>query len=175
MKKISGILPADKRITTVDLRSGGTARPGMPSFGRPVGPSPEARTAFFANQAAMQRLQDQRELASKRDQQAAIVKRMADQFFVQESHTDSVRSYRSPVEQPMLSQTDIISPMVRSSRENLPLQMGEPSTIGSAMTEMPSAVATNGNSASGNSSGANDKSVDPRDQLVAGQHLDVRA
>ena len=35
MDKISGILPASPRITSVDLKNSGTARSGMPSYGRP--------------------------------------------------------------------------------------------------------------------------------------------
>lgn len=37
MEKISGILPASSRISTVDLQSSGSVRPGAPSYGRPVG------------------------------------------------------------------------------------------------------------------------------------------
>ena len=35
MDKISSILPASPRVTNVDLKSSGTARSGMPSYGRP--------------------------------------------------------------------------------------------------------------------------------------------
>ncbi|MCH2534587.1 MAG: hypothetical protein MK008_09120 [Bdellovibrionales bacterium] len=37
MEKISGILPATSRVSTVDLQSSGSVRPGAPSYGRPVG------------------------------------------------------------------------------------------------------------------------------------------
>lgn len=39
MEKISGILPATSRVSTVDLESSGSVRPGAPNYGRPVGTS----------------------------------------------------------------------------------------------------------------------------------------
>ncbi|MEI7973957.1 MAG: hypothetical protein WCH11_06280 [Bdellovibrio sp.] len=37
MEKISGILPSRPRLKSVDLQSAHPIRPGVPSFGRPVG------------------------------------------------------------------------------------------------------------------------------------------
>lgn len=39
MEKISGILPATSRVSTVDLASSGSVRPGAPDYGRPIGSS----------------------------------------------------------------------------------------------------------------------------------------
>jgi len=65
MEKISGILPATSRITSVDLKSGPAARSGGPSFGRPQGLSTVA--------------QRQADIEAR---QLAVVDQLANDFFV---------------------------------------------------------------------------------------------
>lgn len=84
MNKISGILPANARVTTVDLKNSGTQRAGMPSFGRSMGVSSaqerenERTTAARANEA----LKNQKDIRSTQlDPKAEIVQRLADDFF----------------------------------------------------------------------------------------------
>lgn len=157
MKKISGIIPADKRITTVDLRSGGAMRPGMPSFGRRIGSSPLQRPEFHTTQQAMDKFRNQLHLDSVRDHQAAIVSKMANQFFVREGHEENAPRPRLEPEQMKMNEVhdiergetpEIVSPEIRNSRTDL--------------------------SGSLNNTVQTD-SKDPGDQLVSGQHLDVHA
>jgi hypothetical protein len=84
MEKISGILPSNARVTTVDLRNAGTSRAGMPSFGRSVGISTvqqreiERATAAKANDVhkSQMNIRD-----TEKDPKAEIVQRLADDFF----------------------------------------------------------------------------------------------
>lgn len=39
MEKISGILPSNSRLTSVDMKDSAAVRPGIPSFGRNIGES----------------------------------------------------------------------------------------------------------------------------------------
>lgn len=84
MNKISSILPANARVTTVDMRNSGVSRPGSPSFGREVGMSTPAQrkaeleTAMKAsNEFKTQMYVRNEEL----DPKSKIVQNMADNFF----------------------------------------------------------------------------------------------
>jgi len=101
MEKISSILPATSRVTTVDLRNSGSIRGGMPTFGREVGVTAAAAqqaqqkeaatlalsrnqpdvltTAARANQTLSEQMQMR---TSKMDPKADIVKKMAENFFM---------------------------------------------------------------------------------------------
>jgi hypothetical protein len=86
MQKISGILPANARVTTVDMKASGVARPGMPSWGREVG-VPIAAEKKMQNDAAakasfVHKEQMQLREGSAKDPHVAIVEKMAENFFV---------------------------------------------------------------------------------------------
>lgn len=95
MEKISGILPATARVTTVDLKSGGAARSGAPSFGREVGVSSifERRmakeTAPVANQIHQEQLNIRNTVI---DPKAEIVQRMSDNFFMKKNKSDGLET-----------------------------------------------------------------------------------
>lgn len=84
MEKISGILPATARITTVDLKNSGTARSGMPSFGRDVGLSSVTQRRL-ANRAGDLHKEQMEWRHKSQDPKAEIVQRMADNFFMRKS------------------------------------------------------------------------------------------
>jgi len=82
LQKISGILPSSARVTSVDLRESGAARPGAPNFGRPIGESNLMNNSI--TRSAHRALQQHNELSSKRtkeQQQAQEIQKMADEFF----------------------------------------------------------------------------------------------
>lgn len=86
MQKISGILPANARVTTVDMKASGVARPGMPSWGREVG-VPIAAEKRMQQEAAtkasiVHKEQMQLREGSAKDPHVAIVEKMTENFFV---------------------------------------------------------------------------------------------
>lgn len=87
MEKISGILPASARITSVDLKNSGVARSGSPSFGRPQGSSSVVRKQQDVFQSAAERhseamsLRHPSQMAAK-DPQVAIVEKISSDFFM---------------------------------------------------------------------------------------------
>lgn len=84
MDKISGIVPASSRITSVNLRDSQTMRPGAPSFGAPVGKAAinggnlptTAEKAVAAHNALMSR-------RSGDAHKPEIIRDMANRFFMQ--------------------------------------------------------------------------------------------
>lgn len=85
MEKISGILPATARITSVDMRNSGVARSGTPGFGRELGVSTVAAKNAALETAAKANLthKDQIQMRNtESDPKSEIVRRMADSFFV---------------------------------------------------------------------------------------------
>ncbi len=80
MEKISGILPASTRVTSVDLKSSGAVRSGTPNYGRPVGVSSAARREMEA-EARAQSLHHKQMQKRAMDPQTEIVNKMADNFF----------------------------------------------------------------------------------------------
>lgn len=89
MEKISRILPSSPRVTSTDMRNSGVARPGMPSFGRPVGVSalakPEVNISARASEelAGLKQMREPNQLP--KDPKAAIVDRIANDFFMRKS------------------------------------------------------------------------------------------
>ena len=82
MQKLSGILPSSARITSVDMRGSGAARPGSPSYGRPVGESNLEKNAIVRH--AHRALKRHREMVDARSQvqvNSDIVKNLSDGFF----------------------------------------------------------------------------------------------
>jgi hypothetical protein len=94
MEKISGILPASSRITSVDLRNSGVARSGTPSFGRPTGTSAPAEREIETARMAMERHGEIMELRepNRKDEQLAIVDKIADDFFMRKGRPDQVQN-----------------------------------------------------------------------------------
>ncbi len=86
MQKISGILPANARVTTVDMKASGVARPGMPSWGREVGVPIAAEKKMQMDAAAkasfVHKEQMQLREGAAKDPHVAIVEKMAENFFV---------------------------------------------------------------------------------------------
>lgn len=81
MEKISNIVRGSPRVSSVDLKSASAVRPGVPSFGRPIGESPANidREGTTASRAAALHTQmsERRQAGPER-----IVEAMAEQFFV---------------------------------------------------------------------------------------------
>jgi hypothetical protein len=77
VEKISGILPASRRITTVDLRGSGSVRAGTPNFGRPQGVSAAAQVASGADVG-----QVGSQISEQLENQLASIDRISREFFV---------------------------------------------------------------------------------------------
>ncbi len=163
VEKISRVLPADKRITTVDMRHSGFARPGSPGFGREVGPMPGRRRELDTAKRAVERFDEEMRVRHE-SAKAAMVSRMADQFFVREGRDENAQPARSSRElqggltaagaRQLESQIrngegpEVTPPEMRQTRIDMPVQIGETTQA---------------------------KSTETGDQLVSGQNLDVRA
>lgn len=91
MEKISRILPPSPRVTSADLRNSGVARPGAPSFGRPVGVSALATPRFDGMARASEELREfraQREPTYNKDPKSQIVERISREFFSKAPKTE---------------------------------------------------------------------------------------
>lgn len=110
MEKISSIIASSPRVSAVDLKESGTARPGSPTFGRPEGvatqrdSAPPVETARRANGAH----QTQMDWRSKESHQAAIAADMSNKFFMK-AKPEPVEPQRSVAEMPS-------QPAVRTSQ-----------------------------------------------------------
>lgn len=94
MEKISGIVPASRRVQGVNLKDSQPVRPGVPTFGRPVGVSTLAQGGPTTAEKAVAA---HNELMARRSGDAhkpAIITDMADQFFMK----NEVAASASPVE-----------------------------------------------------------------------------
>jgi hypothetical protein len=93
MEKISRILPSSPRLGNTDLRNSGVARPGTPSFGRPVGVSALAKPSFDGMAKATDELkefQTERAIPKSMDPKAEIVNRMSSEFFMKRTAAPTV-------------------------------------------------------------------------------------
>ncbi len=82
MEKISGILPSTPRVTTVDIESSLSARPGAFSLGRPKGVSNGQRNSIIRSaHATISNLANHPDVRSKDQKHVDIVKNMSDGFF----------------------------------------------------------------------------------------------
>jgi hypothetical protein len=82
VEKISNIVRGNSRVTSADLKSSSAVRPGVPTYGRPVGDSPpvQERAGTTASRAAaLQTEMSEQRHASNQDR---LVTTMADQFFM---------------------------------------------------------------------------------------------
>lgn len=84
MDKISGILSASPRVTSVDMRESSPVRSSVPAFGRPEQPPALKEPMKFGTAAIKGSLTQQDEMAewkSKDTQKAAIAAQLSDKFF----------------------------------------------------------------------------------------------
>lgn len=84
MEKISGIIPASPRVTSVDHSGSNSTRPGAPTFGAPKGISSLERNDRFSKSSVANNITDTFMNSSwkKRDlAKAGIVEKMSDVFF----------------------------------------------------------------------------------------------
>ncbi len=86
MEKISSIVPRSRRVAAADLSSAPAVRPGMPSFGRPVGTSTSGMKSVLTT--AQKAMVEQNKLNEGRKASALtpeLVTEMTDRFFMQKS------------------------------------------------------------------------------------------
>jgi len=82
MEKISGIVPASRRVQGVNLKDSQPVRPGVPTFGRPIGVSTLAQGGPTTAEKAVAA---HNELMARRSGDAhkpQIIEDMADKFFL---------------------------------------------------------------------------------------------
>ncbi len=99
MEKISSIIPSNSRVTTVDMKSSGTARSGTPGFGRDTLPTKEMDRLHHPETAtlAIERHKDlmgQREAA--KDPRVEIITKLSDKFFNSKAKEDELPEIRNP-------------------------------------------------------------------------------
>lgn len=90
MEKISGILPASARITSVDMKNSGVARSGSPSFGRPQGVSTGAAIQSNISKLGAERHNEMMALrhptqTGPKDPNVDIVEQISRDFFLKPS------------------------------------------------------------------------------------------
>lgn len=103
MEKISGIIPPNARVTTVDLKNSGTARSGTPSFGREVGLSSVVErnnNLDVATKANFIQVDQMKLRGSKDDPRAEIIQRMSDNFFMKKAKEYEVEKNEAPLADP---------------------------------------------------------------------------
>ncbi len=81
MEKISGIVRGSARVASTDLKSASAARPGMPSFGRPMGESTQANVSSETTASRAVALHNEM-LGKKKTGGDQVVQQMADSFFM---------------------------------------------------------------------------------------------
>lgn len=148
MEKISSILPANARVTTVDLKNSGVARAGTPSFGREVGLSSviERNQAELATRAnTLQGEQLKQRTSAKLDPRAEIVQKMADNFFMNKARQIEAEKADRPESS---NET-----MIREMREQIAPLTAQSQNMTDADAELSSS----------------------EDDVIVGQHLDVMA
>lgn len=102
MEKISGIVRSNSRVASTDLKSSSSVRPGMPSFGRPVGESTQANVNTETTASRAVALHNEL-LAKKKTGGDQVVQQMADSFFMtriarppEEPETSDVQAIAAP-------------------------------------------------------------------------------
>lgn len=82
MEKISRIVRGNSRVASTDLKSAAAVRPGMPSFGRPVGESTNVGTAPATTAEKAVALHNEMLGKKKPGGEDKVIQQMADQFFM---------------------------------------------------------------------------------------------
>lgn len=82
MEKISRIVRGNSRVASTDLKSAAAIRPGMPSFGRPVGESTAANVSSTTTAAKAVAIHNELLEKKKPGGDSQVVQQMADQFFM---------------------------------------------------------------------------------------------
>ncbi|MAV91649.1 MAG: hypothetical protein CL676_09510 [Bdellovibrionaceae bacterium] len=81
MEKISGIVGASPRLQSGDAQNAQPARPGAPSFGRPIGEVTLAQRKDLSTAQKAVMLRDQMMADKKAFREQRAVQEMADRFF----------------------------------------------------------------------------------------------
>lgn len=82
MEKISGIVGSNPRLKSTDLQSSSAIRPGMPTFGRPVGESTIAQRKDLTTAQKANMIREKMALDKKTMYEVRAIERMQEQFFV---------------------------------------------------------------------------------------------
>lgn len=82
MEKISRIVAGNSRVSSSDAKSASPVRPGMPSFGRPVGESTAANPSASSTASRAVALHNDLNEAKKVATQERLISKMADDFFM---------------------------------------------------------------------------------------------
>ena len=82
MEKISRIVRGNSRVASTDLKSSAAIRPGMPSFGRPVGESTNVAASGGSTAEKAVALHNEMLAKKKPGGEDQVVQQMADQFFL---------------------------------------------------------------------------------------------
>lgn len=82
MEKISGIVRGNQRMTAVDTKSASAARPGGPSFGRPVGESTAGKADKTSTASRAAALHNGMTELKKAYSEQRVIQQMADEFFM---------------------------------------------------------------------------------------------
>ena len=157
MDKISSIIPANARVSTVDMKSSGVARPGTPAFGREVGIShldPSRQPPNTATVASA-RLEDQASMRTPaKDKRAEIISQMSDKFFSRKNQmSDDLPEIRAEAREPEMMTAGSL-PMQNLNRHQ---------------------ATSFDRAAAGGAIAATSLANDDMDQVSVGQNLDVMA
>ena len=170
MQKISGILPANARVTTVDMKASGSARPGMPNWGREVGVPYAAEKKMQADAAVKATIQhkDMMQLRKENgaDPHTAIVQQMADKFFV--------ARLQAPKEEPVIAadpDSDMALSTTTKSAEPVEVDYAAEGTSDLRAIARPAQPAAE----VATSEPKDDSTDDGGETLMVGQYLDVHA
>lgn len=112
MEKLSGILPSNSRVTSVDLETGPPVRPGAPSFGRKVGQNTIKDKVTLSNQAKEMALQDSFLTGKKNPKevaQAKMVEDLSKKFFETRLQKPAVEVAQPVSEQVMNNQVEALN------------------------------------------------------------------
>jgi hypothetical protein len=82
MEKISHIVRGNARVAAVDLKGSSAVRPGVPTFGRPNGESPQVTEKGETTAARVTAIQNEMNEIKRVGGEDRAVGQMADQFFM---------------------------------------------------------------------------------------------
>lgn len=82
MEKISGVLGSSPRLKSTDLQSSSAIRPGMPTFGRPVGETTIAQRKDLTTAQKANMIREKMALDKKTRAEVRSIERMQEQFFL---------------------------------------------------------------------------------------------
>lgn len=89
MEKISGVLGSSPRLKSTDLQNSSAIRPGMPTFGRPVGESTTAHRKDLTTAQKANMLRAEMDADKKAMYEARAIQRIQDQFFMKQAELNA--------------------------------------------------------------------------------------